>query len=336
MKKEAMFYNKLDDKKVQCFLCAHHCMIQEYKYGICGVRQNEDGVLYTHAFGEVVASHVDPVEKKPLYHFLPGTETYSIATAGCNFRCGFCQNWQISQVSQRKSGSESYELKPEDVVREAKKNECKSISYTYTEPTVFFEYAYETAKIAKKEGLYNIFVTNGYMSKEALDAIGPYLDAANVDLKSSKDQFYKRNCGASVQPVLDSIAYMKKLGIWVEVTTLIIPSENDGHDNLRKIANFIQQVGRDVPWHLSRFHPDYKFTGYPATPQETLAQAARIGQRCGLKYVYLGNVPEGSDTRCRKCNRVLITRSYFSPGSVKIKDGKCSSCLTPVEGVWGS
>lgn len=334
MKKEAMLYEKTGNNNVRCFLCAHRCAIADSKYGICGVRKNESGTLYTHVYGEVIASHVDPIEKKPLYHFFPGSLSYSIATMGCNFRCGFCQNWQISQLTARDGTRAGYELKPEEVVREAKKSGCRSVSYTYTEPTIFFEYACDTAKIAKDEGLYNTFVTNGFMTAEALDTIRPYLDAANVDLKSFRDDFYKKNCKGRLQPVLDSIAYMKKLSIWVEVTTLIIPGENDSAGELEDIARFIAGVDKDIPWHISRFHPDYRFMDFAPTPQETLKTAKEIGQRCGLNYIYLGNITEGGDTLCHNCKKPLIERGYFSPEKMRIKNGKCPSCLSRIPGVW--
>ena len=287
-----MFYEKLDGGGVQCNLCAHRCKIAPREFGICGVRKNEDGKLYTEVYGEAIASRVDPIEKKPLYHFLPGSFSYSIATIGCNFKCPFCQNWQISQTSKRNDSSASYELKPEDVVREAKKNKCKSISYTYTEPTIFFEYAYDTARLAKVAGLSNIFVTNGYMTKEALQTIKPYLDACNVDLKSFREGFYKEMCGAHLEPVLDSIKTMKRLGIWVEITTLVVTGKNDSDEEFRDIAGFIKSVGPDIPWHISCFHPDFKYLEARPTPIETLKRAREIGKETGLQNIHLGNVIE--------------------------------------------
>jgi pyruvate formate lyase activating enzyme len=333
MKKEALLYERLADEKVHCFLCAHQCRIVDTRFGLCGVRKNEGGRLYSYVYGEIIAAHVDPIEKKPLYHFLPGSRAYSIATIGCNFRCGFCQNWQISQASTREGDSNTYELKPEEVVREAKKNGCQSISYTYTEPTIFFEYAYDTARLARKEGLYNNFVTNGYMNKEALSMIKPYLDAANVDLKSFRDDFYTKNCKARLQPVLDSIKRMKKMGIWLEVTTLLIPDENDSDEELTEIAHFIADIDKDIPWHISRFHPDYKFTDHPASPVERLTAAQEIGKSQGLRYVYLGNV-EGSDTYCYNCHALLVKRGYFAAEEINIKDDKCTSCGSKIQGLW--
>ncbi|NQT75193.1 MAG: AmmeMemoRadiSam system radical SAM enzyme [Candidatus Omnitrophica bacterium] len=290
MIKEAMLYEKLGDKKVQCNLCAHRCKVLPDRFGICGVRKNMDGKLHTLVYGDVIASHVDPIEKKPLYHFLPGSFSYSIATIGCNFKCPFCQNWQISQLSKRDEDAPGSQLKPEEVVREAKKNKCKSISYTYTEPTVFFEYAHDTAMLAKEAGLSNVFVTNGYMTEEALETIKPYLDAANVDLKSFREDFYKDMCQAHLQPVLDSIKTMKRLGIWVEITTLAVTGKNDSEDEFRDIAGFIAGVDPGIPWHISRFHPDFKYLDARPTSLETLKRARAIGEEAGLEHIHLGNV----------------------------------------------
>jgi len=292
-----MLYEKGEGGKVHCYLCAHNCKIASGQFGFCGVRQNTQGTLNTLIYAEVVAANIDPIEKKPLYHFLPGSVSFSIAAIGCNFRCGFCQNWQISQASRRSQKDKSrqgHELMPEEIVREAKDRRCESISYTYTEPTVFFEYAYDTAKIAKEAGLKNIFVTNGYMSKEALETINPYLDAANIDLKSFREEFYIKNCKARLQPVLDSIKLAKELGIWIEITTLIIPGQNDSESELSDIAGFIAGIGKDIPWHISRFHPDYQFLDQKPTPIETLKKAEDLGKKAGLRYVYLGNVRNAS------------------------------------------
>ncbi|MFH1854706.1 MAG: AmmeMemoRadiSam system radical SAM enzyme [Candidatus Omnitrophota bacterium] len=291
-----MFYESLYGGMVRCELCAHRCEITAGKFGICGVRKNQDGKLYTHVYGEVIASHVDPIEKKPLYHFMPGSFSYSIATMGCNFKCSFCQNWEISQALRMGEGwrvkGEGYELKPEEVIREAKKNKCKSISYTYTEPTIFFEYAYDIARLAREAGLSNIFVTNGYMTEKPLETIKPYLDAANVDLKSFCEDFYRKMCGAHLEPVLDSIKTMKRLGIWVEITTLVVTDKNDSDDEFKDIAKFIASVDPEMPWHISRFHPDFKHLESEPTPVETLKRAREIGRKAGLKYIHLGNMIE--------------------------------------------
>jgi len=331
-----MLYRSLPEHKVLCFLCHHRCQIAESKFGVCGVRQNREGTLFTHVYGNVIAAHVDPIEKKPLYHFLPGTTSFSIATIGCNFRCPFCQNWQISQSRTKDMKSESgSRLPPEEVVHQAKSHGCRSISYTYTEPTIFFEYAFDSARLAKKEGLANVFVTNGFMTPEALETIHPYLDACNVDLKSFKESFYKEFCRARLEPVLDSISLMKRLGIWVEVTTLVIPDQNDDEEELTQIARFIHDLDPDIPWHISRFHPDYQFTEARPTPVETLRKAFEIGRKEGLHYVYVGNVMGvAEDTLCPHCRTVLIPRQGFFIGATKLHDSACPSCGSPIAGVF--
>ena len=335
MRKKAMLWEKLDGGQVHCYLCAHHCKISEGCFGFCGMRKNEGGELYTYAYGRVIASNIDPIEKKPLYHFLPGTYSYSIATIGCNFHCPFCQNWKISQASERDGCTEGYELAPEKIVDDALKGDCRSISYTYTEPTIFFEYAYDTAKIAKEKGLYNNFVTNGYMTKEAIEEIKPYLDAANVDLKFFKDKTYREVCKGSLQPVLDSIGNLREAGIWVEVTTLIIPGQNDSDEELRGIAEFLAGIDKDIPWHISRFHPDYHYMDSVPTPLETIEKAMKIGKEAGLKFIYLGNVPTRGETICPDCGTLLIERAGFSAIlSGDFVEGKCPKCGIFVKGVW--
>lgn len=334
--KEALLYEKLEENQVHCFLCSHNCKIADGKFGFCGVRQNIEGVLYTHVYGKPIAMNVDPVEKKPLYHFLPGTSSFSIATIGCNFQCGFCQNWAISQSRIREGAKTEHEIvQPQDLVNAAIRNKCKSISYTYTEPTIYFEYALNTAKLAGDKRLYNIFVTNGFMTKECLQMIRPYLDAANVDLKFFKDESYRRVCSGSLEPVLNSIRLMREMNIWVEVTTLIVPGENDSEEELKGIAEFIAGVDKNMPWHVSRFHPDYKFTEHKPTPQETLKAAEELGRRAGLAFVYVGNVfGWGSDTFCPACKKLLVKREGFSILENNIKQGKCGFCAAPVAGVF--
>ncbi|MEW6008758.1 MAG: AmmeMemoRadiSam system radical SAM enzyme [Candidatus Omnitrophota bacterium] len=334
MIKEAMLYERLEADRVHCFLCSHHCKISPSQFGICAVRKNEAGSLKTLVYAEAIAAAIDPIEKKPLYHFFPGSTSFSIATVGCNFRCGFCQNWQISQANKKKNGSLGYELIPEEVVRQAKSSGSKSISYTYTEPTIFFEYAFDTSQIAKKQGIYNNFVTNGYMTKEALETVYPFLDAANVDLKSFSEDFYKKICGARLAPVLDSIRLMRKFDIWVEITTLIVPGLNDSEDELKKIAEFIASVGIEIPWHVSRFHPDYKITDNKPTPIQTLRLAKSIGEAAGLRYVYMGNVFEGNNTYCYNCKGLLIERQGLSITKVLLQEGKCPTCKSTIDGVF--
>jgi len=333
MDKEALLWNSFEGKRVHCHLCAHECRIAEAGYGICGVRQNVDGALCTKVYGQVIAAHVDPIEKKPLYHFLPGSTSYSIATVGCNFKCGFCQNWQISQASIRDGAASEHLVRPEQIVEQAKESRCTSISYTYTEPTIFFEYAYDTAQLAKKAGLANIFVTNGYMTREALDMIKPFLDAANVDLKSFRNDYYSRNCKGHLQPVLDTLSAMKELGIWLEVTTLVIPGENDSDEELGQIAAFLAGIDKDIPWHVSRFHPDYRFLDHTATPVATLRRAKEIGHSQGLRYIYLGNVPEGANTYCYHCQTLVIERKSRGM-AINLKGRHCPACGTDITGIW--
>jgi pyruvate formate lyase activating enzyme len=333
--REAMLYEGLGHQEVKCHLCAHRCLIKNQKRGICGVRENQDGRLLTLVYARAIARHVDPVEKKPLFHFQPGSRTYSIATAGCNFRCVFCQNADISQMPRDLKRILGEEFPPEQVVSACRRSGCSSISYTYTEPTIFFEYAFETAKLARAAGLKNIFVSNGYMTPEALDTIHPYLDAANVDLKAFTDEFYKEQCGAKLAPVLDSLRKLKTMGVWLEITTLLIPTLNDSDRELTAIAMFIKDLGPETPWHVSRFHPTYRLTTVSSTPVATLRRAREIGLQAGLHHVYTGNIPgdEGEKTFCHHCGRVLIDRYGFSTGRYAIQNGRCHDCKTRVAGV---
>lgn len=333
---EARFYRKEEDRKVACYLCRQFCKISHGKRGLCGVRENRDGILYTLVYGRIVAANIDPIEKKPLFHFLPGTESFSIATVGCNFRCLNCQNYHISQGVKENKSIEGEYVSPDRIVSMAKKSRCATISYTYTEPTIFFEYAYDVATLASKEGMKNIFVTNGYMGKEALQEISPYLHAANVDLKSFYDDFYLRTCGGHLSPILENLVKMKELGIWVEITTLIIPTLNDDEENLREIARFIKEkLGEETPWHISAFHPTYKLTHLSRTPGSILHKAREIGLEIGLKYVYCGNVPgnKGEGSYCHECGKLIIGRLGFRVLEMHVKSGGyCSYCNTKIPG----
>jgi len=291
--KEVYLYRKLPNKKVQCQNCAHYCVIEDGKRGICGVRENKEGKLYSLVYGKACAVHIDPIEKKPFYHFLPGTYSLSIATVGCNFACHSCQNWTISQGPKIFKTIEDKEILPKKIVELALKNNLPSISYTYTEPAVFSEYALDTMKLAKKAGLKNAWVSNGFWSEELFDLISPYLDAANIDLKSFEDKFYIKYCGGKLQPVLDTLKRLKKKKIWVEITTLVIPGLNDSEENFKKISKFIKkELGSDVPWHISRFFGaiSWKLRDIPDTSLATLKKAEQIAKKIGLKYVHLGNV----------------------------------------------
>lgn len=335
MQREALLYKKLEDNKVSCYLCSHHCLVSDGKFGICNVRENRGGTLYTHSYGNLVAQNIDPIEKKPLYHFLPGSTSYSIAAAGCNFQCGFCQNWQISQIKEARTlGLRPQEVKPEEAVKQAKRSGSRSISYTYTEPTIFFEYAHDVGQAAKGEGLYNVFVTNGFMTEEMIRLAQPWLDAANIDLKSFNDDYYRRLCKGRLAPVLKSIERMRSLKIWVEVTTLVVPGENDSEEEFRKIAEFLARTDPVIPWHISRFYPQYQMESSESTPIKMMTRAYQIGKESGLRYVYLGNVMgEGSNTYCHHCNQLLIERVGYTIRKQKIKEGKCPYCQSPIDGV---
>lgn len=334
--KPAMFQERKDDLKVQCGLCCHRCLISPGKRGICAVRENRDGTLYTLVYDKVISRNIDPIEKKPLFHFLPGSRSFSLATPGCNFRCKHCQNADISQFPRAHDGIVAGEpMAPSAIVEAAQNHRCASISYTYTEPTIFFELAYDTARLAAEAGLKNVFVTNGYITPEALKTIQPYLHAANIDLKGFTDDFYTKICGARLQPVLDSIKLYWELGIWIEITTLIIPGHNDSDEEMRGIANFIKSLSADIPWHVSRFHPTYKLTDQPITPTKTLKRAREIGLEAGLRFVYEGNIPgQGEQTSCWSCKQMLIERFGFNVQKNAIKKGKCVSCGAKIAGIW--
>jgi len=339
--KEALLYDRLEDSRVRCKLCAHRCQIAEGKRGVCQVRENQKGTLYTLVYGQLISQAVDPIEKKPLFHFHPGSTALSIATVGCNFRCAFCQNAEISQMPRDQERIEGRYIPPEAVVSAARAYHCASISYTYTEPTISFEYNYEVSKLAHQAGIANVYVTNGYMTAEMLEMFTsptepPLMDAANVDLKAFTDEFYRRQCGATLQPVLDSLILMKKRRVWVEVTTLLIPGLNDGEKELRELARFIaSELGAETPWHVSRFHPTYRMTDRPVTPTATLHRAREIGLEAGLRYVYEGNVPGagGENTTCPSCHKVVIQRVGFSVLSNKAQGGVCSYCGEKVDGI---
>jgi pyruvate formate lyase activating enzyme len=333
--KEARFWNKADEGKVRCFLCAHRCLVAEGKVGICGVRRNEGGVLYTLVWARSIAANVDPIEKKPLFHFLPGSTAFSIATVGCNFRCAFCQNSDISQYPHERHRITGDEFPPEDVVASALKNGCQSISYTYTEPTIYLEYALDTAVLAKGRGLFNNMITNGYTSTEVIESdLKGTIDAANIDLKAFTDSFYKKLCSARLTPVLDAIRAYHAAGIWIEITTLVIPGENDSDTELRDIASFIKSVDPDIPWHISRYYPRYRYDSAPPTPVKTLERAREIGLSEGLKFVYTGNVMghAGENTSCPHCGKEVISRVGFSVNKKAMKGSTCGYCQTTIPG----
>ena len=330
--KESYLYKKLEKRKVQCLTCSHKCFILPENYGTCGVRKNIDGKLYALNYGKAVSESIDPIEKKPFFHFLPASHSLSIATVGCNLRCGNCQNWQISQsVKTDKSLlGIGQSISPEELVSDAAKNKCPSISYTYTEPTIFLEYALDTMKIAKERNIKNAWITNGFMSSETLDLVIPFLDAANIDIKSFDDDFYRMNCGAKIGPILENAKRMKKAGIWIEITTLIIPALSDDEKMLENIAKFIfNELGSETPWHVSAFSGEisWKLSDVPDTPVEKIHKAHEIGKASGLKYVYTGNVPGNTkeNTYCPRCGKLAIERISFMTRRLD-RDGKCKKC----------
>ncbi len=336
--REALLYERLEGREVRCHLCNHRCRIPPGKTGLCGVRKNEEGVLYSLVYGQIIARHVDPIEKKPLFHFLPGSLSYSIATVGCNFQCDFCQNFEISQFPRHYGYVTGERISPEEVVAEALRSGSRSISYTYTEPTVYFEFALDCARLADEKGLKNVFVSNGYMTPEALDTLHPHLHAANIDLKAFREEFYARHCKARLKPVLETLKYLKRLGVWLEVTTLIIPGENDDPGELREIAAFIRdELGPETPWHVTRFYPTYRLLTRPPTPVEILQRAYSLGREAGLKYVYTGNIPgdKGENTYCWSCGRLLIERYGFRILKSEITpEGRCPECGAVIDGLW--
>ncbi len=356
---EASFQESLPDRRVRCTLCPHECVIADGVKGACGVRVNRHGKLYTLVYDRVIARHVEPVEKKPLFHFLPGSVAYSFATVGCNLRCSFCQNWDISQwgrenlprklewATDDEPGIGCPELErltdempgepatPADLVKEAAASGASCIAYTYTEPTIFFELAYDTAVLARQQGLRNVFVTNGYISEPAQRKLAPVLDAANVDLKFFRDESYRRISRVRLEPILAAIRLYHELGVWIEVTTLVVPGLNDSDEELRDIARFVRSVDPEIPWHVSQFYPAYKMLDRPPTPVATLERAREIGEREGLAYVYVGNVPgaAGESTFCPGCGDCLIERQGLRLVENRVRDGRCPACGHAIAGV---
>lgn len=336
LKKAVLWESLGGEGKVRCNLCSWRCVINDGKLGHCQVRRNIGGVLYSMNYDKVCAANADPIEKKPLFHFLPGSLSFSIACIGCNFQCEFCQNWQISQAVYDDGRIEGQAISPEKIVETAVQSGCKSIAYTYTEPTIFMELCADCGRLAKEKGLANVFVSNGYMTKEAIDFAGEWLDGINVDLKAFDEDYYKRLCKARLGPVLETISYIaNETDIWLEVTTLLVPGENDSDDELKRLAEFIaEQAGVDVPWHVSRFHPNYKYIGSMVTPAESLERAEEIGRRAGLRYVYAGNMPgaKSESTFCYKCGKLLIERTGYRIIKNELKQGRCPDCSERIAG----
>ena len=334
---ETAIQYKKENNRVECGICSHRCTLSEGAVGICGVRKNIDGSIKSLVYGKLVARSIDPIEKKPFYHIEPGSKSYSIATVGCNFSCRFCQNSDIAQFPVEHPGMIPGDTAtPENIIDDAINNNCSSIAYTYNEPAMFFEFALETARLANAKNVKNVFVTNGYMTDEAVDMISPFLDAANIDLKAFSDDFYKKYCGARLEPVKRTIKKMRAVGIFVEITTLIIPGLNDGRNEIEQMARFISdEVGTETPWHLSRFYPSYRLRNIQQTPVSTLHMARDIGVKYGLKYVYTGNVPGDSseNTYCYKCQSLLIDRTGYRISENRIINYSCPSCGSKIHGV---
>ncbi len=326
----------LADGAVRCNVCAHRCLVRPGRTGICGVRENRDGTLLATAYGNVVAEALDPIEKKPLFHVAPGSTAWSIATPGCPFHCTFCQNWEIAQGPRLGLEVPTRLLSPDDVVGAALARGADAIAYTYVEPTVFLEFALDTGRLARSAGLRNLWITDGYATPEAVDLLATFVDAANVDLKSFDEQFYHRLCGARLAPVLEAILALRSAGIWLEITTLVIPGRNDGDAELGAIAGWIaERLGAETPWHISRFHPDFRLRDVPPTPLTTLARAAAIGRAAGLAHVYVGNAPEldSEDTTCAGCGETLVERRGYRSRSLLSPAGTCPACGRPMAGI---
>ncbi|MBL7100377.1 MAG: AmmeMemoRadiSam system radical SAM enzyme [Nanoarchaeota archaeon] len=333
--KECSYYKKLEKNVIKCELCPRFCVIKNKSIGFCKTRKNIDGTLISLSYGKPISTNADPLAKKPIFHMLPGTLSYSIGTAGCQLACKFCQNWEISQASPEDFPSQYKQ--PEEIVKEAIKNNCKSIAYTYTESAVFYEYAYDIAKLARKKKLKNVTVTNGFINPEPLKKLYKYIDAANVDLKGFTEEFYKKICSARLKPVLETLKLLHKMKVWIEITNLVIPGLNDDMKNIKEMCEWIKKnLGIDYPLHFSRFYPCYKMMDRQPTPYETLTKAYDIAKKTGLKYVYIGNVPEEkyNHTYCSKCKEIIIKRSSFFEIENKVKNGRCPKCKTKIEGVW--
>lgn len=333
----AMFWEPRADGATVCTLCPHLCHVGEGLYGVCGVRRTMAGKMETLIYGLTAAVNLDPIEKKPLFHFLPGTQSLSIATVGCNFRCKFCQNYDISQASKGKNRDIfGRAMEPGEVVALAKQSGAATIAFTYSEPTIFYEYAYDCAKLGADEGIRGVFVSNGFICEEPVRAIRPYVHAYNVDLKSFRPEYYRKVIGARLEPVLEAIKLIHELGFWMEITTLVVPGETDSDTELRQIAEFIADLSCDIPWHVTAFHPDYKMTDIPRTSADALRKARHIGQDVGLRYIYSGNIPgdDGESTYCPNCQTRLIHRMGNRMLQNRLKDGACYKCGTQIAGVW--
>lgn len=333
--REAMYYKKLEEGRIECEICPRACKVAPKERGYCGVRENMDGKYMTLVYGRACSANVDPIEKKPLSHFLPGSKALSIATAGCNIECKFCQNWEISQF--RPEQVRSIALWPETLVAEAKLNKIESIAFTYTEPVIFYEYMLDTAKLAKKKGVESVMISNGYIQEKPMAELCKSLSAVKIDLKAFTEKFYTELCSGKLQPVLDTLRLLKKHKMWFEIVVLIIPTHNDDEQEIELMCSWIlDELGPDVPIHFSRFHPTYKIKNLPPTPISTLARAREIAMQKGLHYAYMGNVPghKGEWTYCPDCKKPVVKRVGYSIADLSIVDGNCRYCGHPIAGVW--
>jgi len=333
--REAMYYKKLEEGRIECEICPRACKVAPKERGYCGVRENIEGTYHTLVYGRACSANVDPIEKKPLFHFLPGAKALSIATAGCNVECKFCQNWEISQF--RPEQVRSMHFPPEAVVWEARQNGIESIAFTYTEPVIFYEYMLDTAKLAKEKGVKSVMISNGYIKEKPMSELCEHLSAVKIDLKAFTEKFYEEQCSGKLQPVLDTLGLLKKKKMWYEIVVLIIPTLNDSEQEITNLCQWVHaELGPDAPIHFTRFHPTYKIKNLPPTPASTLSHARDIGLKAGLNYVYVGNLPghEGESTYCPGCKKVVIRRVGFAILDLAIKDGKCKYCSRPIPGVW--
>jgi pyruvate formate lyase activating enzyme len=333
--REAMHYKKLDEGRVECKLCPRDCKVALKERGYCGVRENIGGTYNTLVYGRACSINVDPIEKKPLFHFLPGTKALSIATAGCNVECKFCQNWEISQF--RPEQVRSVNFPPLMVVSQAKESGIESIAFTYTEPVIFYEYMFDTAKLAKEKGVKSVMISNGFIKEEPMSELCEHLSAVKIDLKAFTEKFYTEQCKGKLEPVLDTLKLLHKRNMWFEIVVLVIPTLNDREDETASMCAWIHdELGPDVPLHFSRFHPMYKIKNLPPTPVSTLTRAREIAMEKGINYVYVGNVPghEGENTYCPGCKRTIVRRIGYDIVEVDIDKGKCKSCGRPIPGVW--
>lgn len=334
--KEAMFYEPLEEMRVQCKLCPWKCSVADQERGTCGVRENREGKYYTLVHSQPCAAHVDPIEKKPLFHYLPGSLAFSIATAGCNIECKFCQNWDIAQV--RPEQVKAYYLPPEDVTRISRQYSCKTIAYTYSEPVIFYEYMYDSAVYARQHGIGNVIISNGFINKEPLEQLCQQLTGVKIDLKAFTEKFYQETCRGELKPVLNTLETLRDIGIWYEIVVLLVPTLNDSQQEIQEMSRWIyKELGEGVPVHFSRFHPMYKIKNLPPTPVKTIEMARNVAMDAGLHYVYVGNVPghPGESTYCPNCGEIVVRRIGYRILKVDIDDsGHCIHCQNPIPGVW--